>query len=94
MLSLFLLSLHSVFQKEVSFEDYNKVYNLTGLQVFTEYVIALRFKTNESRLWSNWSQEKNGVTMEEGKPLSASPRLLILALVLLAFDTCHAWDSS
>lgn len=32
--------------------------------------------------------------MEEGKPLSAIPRLLILALVLLAFDTCRAWDSS
>lgn len=94
MLSPFLLSVRSVFQKEVSFEDHNKVYNLTGLQVFTEYVIALRFRTSESRFWSNWSEEKTGVTMEEGKPLSALPRLLILALVLLGSDTCHAWDSS
>ncbi|XP_075832174.1 interleukin-31 receptor subunit alpha [Microtus pennsylvanicus] len=58
-------AVNSTHWKEVSFEDHNKVYNLTGLQVFTEYVIALRFKTNESRFWSNWSQEKNGVTMEE-----------------------------
>ncbi|KAH0502647.1 Interleukin-31 receptor subunit alpha [Microtus ochrogaster] len=73
-------AVNSAHWKEVSFEDYNKVYNLTGLQVFTEYVIALRFRTNESRFWSNWSQEKNGVTMEEGKPLSAIPLPHILDL--------------
>ncbi|CAO2592604.1 Interleukin-31 receptor subunit alpha [Lemmus lemmus] len=58
-------AVNSTHWKEVSFEDHNKVYNLTGLQVFTEYVIALRFKTNESRFWSSWSKEETGVTMEE-----------------------------
>ncbi|KAK7824077.1 hypothetical protein U0070_019763 [Myodes glareolus] len=38
-------AVNSTHWKEVSFEDHNKVYNLTGLQIFTEYVIALRFRT-------------------------------------------------
>lgn len=78
MLSPFLLRVHSVFQTEVDFEDHDLVYNLTGLRAFTEYVIALRFRTSESRFWSNWSKEKTGMTMEEGKLLSTIPRLLIL----------------
>ncbi|XP_052598777.1 interleukin-31 receptor subunit alpha isoform X2 [Peromyscus californicus insignis] len=65
-------TVNSTHWMEVSFEDHdlvyknhNLVYNLTGLQAFTEYVIALRFRINESRFWSHWSKEETGVTMEE-----------------------------
>ena len=47
--------------------DRDETYNLTGLQAFTEYVIALRCATKESMFWSGWSQEKMGTTEEEGK---------------------------
>lgn len=67
-------AVNSTHWKEVSFEDHNKVYNLTGLQVFTEYVIALRFRINESRFWSNWSEEKTGVTMEEEEDIRSHYR--------------------
>ncbi|XP_065761584.1 interleukin-31 receptor subunit alpha [Muntiacus reevesi] len=40
-------------------------YNLTGLQAFTEYVVALQCVAQKSRFWSGWSQEKMGITMEE-----------------------------
>ncbi|XP_005392747.1 PREDICTED: interleukin-31 receptor subunit alpha [Chinchilla lanigera] len=49
---------------EVNFSDV-KIYNLTGLQASTEYVIALCCKTYSSRIWSDWSQEKRGITEEE-----------------------------
>ncbi|CAH6787651.1 interleukin-31 receptor subunit alpha [Phodopus roborovskii] len=58
-------TVNSTHWTEVSFEDHDLVYNLTGLQAFTEYVIALRFRTSESRFRSNWSKEETGVTMEE-----------------------------
>ncbi|XP_005065594.2 LOW QUALITY PROTEIN: interleukin-31 receptor subunit alpha [Mesocricetus auratus] len=58
-------TVNSTHWTEVDFEDHDLVYNLTGLQAFTEYVIALRFRTSESRFWSNWSKEKTGMTMEE-----------------------------
>ncbi|EPY78925.1 interleukin-31 receptor subunit alpha [Camelus ferus] len=41
-------------------------YNLTGLQAFTEYAVELCCVTEESRLWSDWSEEKRGITEEEG----------------------------
>lgn len=78
MLSPFLLRVHSVLQTEVNFENCKQVCNLTGLQAFTEYVLALRFRFNDSRYWSKWSKEETRVTMEEGKPLSSIPHLLIL----------------
>ncbi|XP_006187435.1 interleukin-31 receptor subunit alpha [Camelus dromedarius] len=40
-------------------------YNLTGLQAFTEYAVELCCVTEESRLWSDWSEEKRGITEEE-----------------------------
>ncbi|XP_008568262.1 PREDICTED: interleukin-31 receptor subunit alpha, partial [Galeopterus variegatus] len=43
----------------------NQAYNLTGLQAFTEYVVALRCMAEESTFWSDWSQEKVGTTKEE-----------------------------
>ncbi|PNI24091.1 IL31RA isoform 8 [Pan troglodytes] len=46
-------------------KDKNQTYNLTGLQPFTEYVIALRCAVKESKFWSDWSQEKMGMTEEE-----------------------------
>ncbi|XP_031216248.1 interleukin-31 receptor subunit alpha isoform X2 [Mastomys coucha] len=50
---------------EVNFEDCERVCNLTGLQAFTEYVLALRFRLSDSRYWSKWSKEETGITMEE-----------------------------
>ena len=44
-----------------------EAYNLTGLQAFTEYVVTLQCVVNKSRFWSGWSQEKRGITVEEGK---------------------------
>ncbi|XP_004623278.1 interleukin-31 receptor subunit alpha [Octodon degus] len=49
---------------EVNFSDV-EIYNLTGLQASTEYVLALRSRTNLSRIWSDWSQEKTGMTEDE-----------------------------
>uniref|UniRef100_A0A7N5KL01 Interleukin 31 receptor A n=1 Tax=Ailuropoda melanoleuca TaxID=9646 RepID=A0A7N5KL01_AILME len=45
--------------------DRDETYNLTGLQAFTEYVVALRCAPAESMFWSGWSQEKVGTTEEE-----------------------------
>ncbi|VCW76214.1 unnamed protein product, partial [Gulo gulo] len=45
--------------------DRDETYNLTGLQAFTEYVVALRCAPAESMFWSAWSQEKVGTTEEE-----------------------------
>ncbi|XP_007518971.2 interleukin-31 receptor subunit alpha [Erinaceus europaeus] len=42
-----------------------ETYNLTELQAFTKYVVSLRCKVEESRFWSDWSQEKTGTTEEE-----------------------------
>ena len=44
-----------------------ETFNLTGLQAFTEYVIALRCVAEGSRFWSDWSLEKMGITEEEGE---------------------------
>ncbi|XP_037385258.1 interleukin-31 receptor subunit alpha [Talpa occidentalis] len=41
------------------------MYNLTGLQAFTEYVVALQCVAEKSMFWSDWSQEKMGTTKEE-----------------------------
>ncbi|EHB16277.1 Interleukin-31 receptor A, partial [Heterocephalus glaber] len=65
-------TVNSTHWMEVNFSDV-EVYNLTGLQASTEYVIALRCKTNKSRIWSDWSQEKTGMTEEEGKLLPVIP---------------------
>ncbi|XP_030653697.1 interleukin-31 receptor subunit alpha isoform X1 [Nomascus leucogenys] len=46
-------------------KDENQTYNLTGLQAFTEYVVALQCAVKESKFWSDWSQEKMGTTEEE-----------------------------
>uniref|UniRef100_A0A8C5NZ02 Interleukin-31 receptor subunit alpha n=1 Tax=Jaculus jaculus TaxID=51337 RepID=A0A8C5NZ02_JACJA len=50
---------------EVNFQSAGFAYNLTGLRAFTEYVLALRCRTIESSFWSNWSEEKTGMTEEE-----------------------------
>nr|XP_012631126.1 interleukin-31 receptor subunit alpha isoform X3 [Microcebus murinus] len=54
---------------EVNFTDdcsnTDQTYNLTGLQAFTEYVIALRCVAEESSFWSAWSQEEMGTSEEE-----------------------------
>ncbi|EPQ12634.1 Interleukin-31 receptor subunit alpha, partial [Myotis brandtii] len=42
-------------------------YNLTGLQAFTEYEVALRCVAQESAFWSGWSPVHSGTTEEEGK---------------------------
>ncbi|XP_004380533.1 interleukin-31 receptor subunit alpha [Trichechus manatus latirostris] len=42
-----------------------QTYDLTGLQAFTEYVLTLRCAAEESRFWSEWSQEKTGTTEEQ-----------------------------
>ncbi|EHH26504.1 hypothetical protein EGK_16498 [Macaca mulatta] len=60
-------------------KDTNQTYNLMGLQAFTEYVVALRCAVKESKFWSDWSQEKMGMTEEEGKLLPAIPFLSALA---------------
>ncbi|XP_066109660.1 interleukin-31 receptor subunit alpha isoform X2 [Saccopteryx bilineata] len=52
------------FTKHVFDED-QTTYNLTGLQPFTEYVIALQCADQNSELWSGWSQEARGATAEE-----------------------------
>ncbi|XP_004703768.2 interleukin-31 receptor subunit alpha [Echinops telfairi] len=54
--------------KEVNFTKEPRTegkYNLTGLQAFTEYVLALRCAAQESRFWSDWSQEAKGTTGEQ-----------------------------
>ncbi|XP_055459461.1 interleukin-31 receptor subunit alpha [Psammomys obesus] len=58
-------TINSTHWVRVNFEGYDRVCNLTGLQAFTEYVIALQFRTNKSRYWSNWSKEETATTMEE-----------------------------
>ncbi|GAB5566881.1 interleukin-6 receptor subunit beta isoform X1 [Prionailurus iriomotensis] len=62
-------TVNSAYWMEVNFTkedtDRDETYNLTGLQAFTEYVIALRCATKESMFWSGWSQEKMGTTEEE-----------------------------
>nr|XP_021489294.1 interleukin-31 receptor subunit alpha [Meriones unguiculatus] len=58
-------TINSTHWVRVNFEGCDRVCNLTGLQAFTEYVIALQFKTNKSRYWSNWSKEETATTMEE-----------------------------
>nr|XP_044632681.1 interleukin-31 receptor subunit alpha [Equus asinus] len=53
---------------EVNFKEGSNgdtTYNLTGLQAFTEYVVALQCVAEESVFWSGWSQEKMGTTEEE-----------------------------
>ncbi|GAB1298551.1 Interleukin-31 receptor subunit alpha [Apodemus speciosus] len=50
---------------KVNFEDCGPAYNLTGLQAFTEYVLALRFRFKDSKYWSKWSKEETRMTMEE-----------------------------
>uniref|UniRef100_H0WWN1 Interleukin-31 receptor subunit alpha n=1 Tax=Otolemur garnettii TaxID=30611 RepID=H0WWN1_OTOGA len=79
---------------EVNFTEYHfnatQNYNLTGLQAFTEYVVALRCVTTESRLWSAWSQEEMGITEEEApygldlwrilRPAEADERRLVWLL--------------
>ncbi|XP_038959084.1 interleukin-31 receptor subunit alpha isoform X1 [Rattus norvegicus] len=50
---------------EVNLEDCERVFNLTGLQAFTQYVLALRFRFSDSRYWSKWSKEETRMTMEE-----------------------------
>ncbi|XP_033616832.1 interleukin-31 receptor subunit alpha isoform X2 [Fukomys damarensis] len=57
-------TVNSTHWMEVNFSE-TEVYNLTGLQASTEYIISLRCKTNKSRIWSDWSQEKMGMTEEE-----------------------------
>ncbi|XP_006149048.1 interleukin-31 receptor subunit alpha isoform X2 [Tupaia chinensis] len=47
------------------YENTDHTYNLTGLQAFTEYVIALQCAAEDSMFWSDWSQEKIGMTEEE-----------------------------
>ncbi|XP_063114244.1 interleukin-31 receptor subunit alpha isoform X3 [Cavia porcellus] len=49
---------------EVNFTAGN-IYNLTGLKASTEYGIALRCRDKLSRIWSDWSQEKTGMTEDE-----------------------------
>lgn len=58
------LQMEVSFQKEV---DEGQAYNLTGLQAFTRYVVALRCAVPTSQFWSGWSQEVMGTTEEEGK---------------------------
>ncbi|XP_077629122.1 interleukin-31 receptor subunit alpha [Crocuta crocuta] len=62
-------TVNSAYWMEVNFTkediDRDETYNLTGLQAFTVYVIALRCTTKESMFWSAWSQEKMGTTEEE-----------------------------
>ncbi|XP_076973293.1 interleukin-31 receptor subunit alpha isoform X2 [Tamandua tetradactyla] len=68
----------------------NQAYNLTGLQDFTEYVLALRCAAEESRFWSDWSQEEMGTTEEQApcvldlwrvlKPAEADGRRQVLLL--------------
>lgn len=50
---------------EVNLEECERVCNLTGLQAFTQYVLALRFRFSESRYWSKWSKEETRMTLEE-----------------------------
>lgn len=67
-LFVFQLKIISVLQMEVNFTAGN-IYNLTGLKASTEYGIALRCRDKLSRIWSDWSQEKTGMTEDEGKQL-------------------------
>ncbi|KAM5264393.1 interleukin-31 receptor subunit alpha [Ctenodactylus gundi] len=51
---------------EVNFSNVDvSEYNLTGLQASTRYIIALRCTKKKSSIWSEWSQEKMGMTEEE-----------------------------
>ena len=71
MWSPILLKAVFVFQMEVNFTkscvNEEAAYNLTGLQAFTKYIVALQCAAHKSKFWSGWSQEKMGITMEEGK---------------------------
>ncbi|XP_029422925.1 interleukin-31 receptor subunit alpha [Nannospalax galili] len=58
-------TVNSTHWMEVGFGSYDHIYNLTGLQAFMEYAVVLRYRTNESSIWSNWSKEKMGMTEEE-----------------------------
>ncbi|XP_010851808.1 PREDICTED: interleukin-31 receptor subunit alpha isoform X4 [Bison bison bison] len=62
-------AVNSTHWMEVNFtrsgKNEEEAYNLTGLQAFTEYVVALQCVVHKSRFWSGWSQEKMGVTVEE-----------------------------
>ncbi|XP_037001047.2 interleukin-31 receptor subunit alpha [Artibeus jamaicensis] len=54
--------------REVSFEkemDGDSAYNLTGLQAFAVYAVALRCAAWKSKFWSGWSREEAGMTEEE-----------------------------
>uniref|UniRef100_A0A8C9PQX8 Interleukin-31 receptor subunit alpha n=1 Tax=Spermophilus dauricus TaxID=99837 RepID=A0A8C9PQX8_SPEDA len=58
-------TINSTHWVEVDFQSDDLVYNLTGLQAFTEYIIAMRCMVKGSYFWSDWSQEKMGLTEEE-----------------------------
>ncbi|XP_026241748.2 interleukin-31 receptor subunit alpha [Urocitellus parryii] len=75
-------TINSTHWVEVDFQSDDLVYNLTGLQAFTEYIIAMRCMVKGSYFWSDWSQEKRGLTEEEGKLLSVIPCGLDLWRVL------------
>ncbi|MBZ3884994.1 Interleukin-31 receptor subunit alpha [Sciurus carolinensis] len=63
---------------KVNFQSDDLVYNLKGLQAFTEYIVAMQCVVDGSYFWSDWSQEKMGITEEEGKLLSVIPCLCAL----------------
>ncbi|XP_047410646.1 interleukin-31 receptor subunit alpha [Sciurus carolinensis] len=50
---------------KVNFQSDDLVYNLKGLQAFTEYIVAMQCVVDGSYFWSDWSQEKMGITEEE-----------------------------
>ena len=84
---------------EVSFEeevDGDQAYNLTGLQAFAAYVVALRCVAQESKFWSGWSQEAMGMTEEEGKWALAIPFCWCWVRVagppFVGFAKCGAWE--
>ena len=85
---------------EVNFKEGSNgdtTYNLTGLQAFTEYVVALQCVAEESVFWSGWSQEKMGTTEEEGKlvPCNSFSVCSGLGGVGLAFVgfVIYSWES-
>ncbi|KAG8519799.1 Interleukin-31 receptor subunit alpha, partial [Galemys pyrenaicus] len=62
-------TVNSTYWMKVNFQEESdevQTYNLTGLQAFTEYVVALQCVAEKSMFWSDWSQEKMGITKEEG----------------------------
>ena len=76
------------------------VYNLTGLQAFTEYVVALQCAAHKSKFWSGWSQEKIGITMEEGKLVPCGFFFACSGLGRTELSPCgfcqvfcHTWES-